>query len=109
LARVQSARQNPRGARQLFQEADFDCIAEWGFDFVRLPLAYRNWAPQPGRIIEAVLPEIDQAVTWGQARGILVDICLHHALGPPPADVLSLWIDGSDGGEALRAQGQEHA
>ena len=28
-----------------FREEDFQWIADWGFDFVRLPLDYRCWSP----------------------------------------------------------------
>ena len=27
-----------------FRESDFEWIAEWGFDFVRLPMSYQCWA-----------------------------------------------------------------
>ncbi len=88
-----------------FQESDFDLIAEWGFDFVRLPLDYQNWTPQPDRFSETDLREIDQAVAWGQARGIHVDLCLHRAPGFSVVgriDALNLWGEGPDGDEARR-------
>ncbi len=81
-----------------FRASDFDLIAGWGFDFVRLPLSYHCWSrPQdPYRLDEAVLKEIDQAVAYGRERGIHVNINLHRAPGycvNPPAEPLDLWSD----------------
>jgi len=33
-----------RGGNPPFQESDFALLAEWGFDFVRLPLSYHCWS-----------------------------------------------------------------
>ena len=43
---------------------DFRWIADWGFDFVRLPMSYLHWVEDrdPYRIREATLVRIDQAV-----------------------------------------------
>ncbi|MBV9735077.1 MAG: cellulase family glycosylhydrolase [Acidisphaera sp.] len=100
-----------RAHPQPFREADFDIIAGWGFDFVRLPLHYRVWTEAPGRYDERQLAEIDQAVRWGRARGIHVDLCLHTAPGYNVGDGyaeeraagLDLWGEGEPG-EAARAQ-----
>ena len=95
-----------------FREADFDIIAGWGFDFARLPLNYRLWTPAPGRYDEAALREIDQAVVWGQARGIHVCLCLHTAPGysidggalrAERAAGLDLWAPGAAGAPARAA------
>lgn len=71
----------------------FRWIAEWGFDFVRLPLNYRMWLKKKTRsdevipaedtydIDESVLELIDQAITYGERHGIHVCLCLHHAPG----------------------------
>jgi endoglucanase len=88
-----------------YQEWDFDTLAEWGFDFVRLPTDYRCWTAAPGVYNERALAEIDQAVAWGRARGIHVNLCLHRAPGycvNPPAEPLNLWSAGADGEEARR-------
>ena len=44
-----------------FIEEDFKMIADWGFDFVRLPLSYRVWssAEQPFVINKEKLAFID--------------------------------------------------
>ncbi|MBV8890116.1 MAG: cellulase family glycosylhydrolase [Alphaproteobacteria bacterium] len=93
------------GTEKPFREQDFDIIARWGFDFVRLPLDYRIWTPQPGQYNELQLKELDQAVEWAGARGIHVDLCLHRAPGYSVAgkiDALDLWAEGAAGDEARR-------
>lgn len=83
-----------------FLESDFDMLKGWGFDFVRLPMDYRAWTKSPGEYIEAQLKEIDEAVKWGRAKGVHVNICMHRAPGycvNPPAEKLDLWADGMDG------------
>ena len=56
-----------------FLEADFDLIAEWGFNFVRLPLSYQCWAGEskPREMNEAQLREIDDAVKMGRAPAFM--------------------------------------
>jgi endoglucanase len=81
---------------QPFREEDFDIIAEWGFDFVRLPMDYRCWTDpnNPKQLKEAVLKEIDQAVQFGRSRRIHVCINFHRAPGycvNPPREPLDLW------------------
>jgi aryl-phospho-beta-D-glucosidase BglC (GH1 family) len=86
-----------------YQEFDFDAIATWGFNFVRLPTDYHIWTPQPGVYLEKPLKEIDQAIMWARQRQIHVNLCLHRAPGycvNPPAEPLNLWIDGTIGEEA---------
>jgi endoglucanase len=81
-----------------FQESDFAWMAEWGFDFVRLPLSYRCWTA-PGDwldIREEGLRAVDGAVALGQKYRIHVNINLHRAPGycvNPPAEPLDLWSD----------------
>ena len=66
-----------------FREEDFAAIAEWGFNFVRLPLSYRCWSdPQHWREFrEPVLKEIDDAVALGRRYGIHVNLNFHRAPG----------------------------
>lgn len=66
-----------------FRESDFALMAEWGFNFARLPMSYWTW----GRIDdwdyfdESVLKEIDQALDWGRQYGIHIDLNMHRAPG----------------------------
>lgn len=92
-----------KGRHGAYLEWDFDTLAAWGFDFVRLPTDYRIWTEAPGVYKEAQLKDIDQAVAWGRQRKIHVNLCLHRAPGycvNPPAEPLNLWTIGPDGDEA---------
>lgn len=80
-----------------FQELDFEWMAEWGFNFARLPLSYRCWsdAGSPARR-EAVLARLNEAVDFGKRYGIHVNLNLHRAPGycvNPPVEPLNLWKD----------------
>jgi endoglucanase len=86
------------GASPPFVEQDFELIADWGFDFVRLPLDYRCWSPGKDwkLISERVLKEIDQAVEYGKQHGVHVCLNFHRAPGycvNPPAEPFDLWSD----------------
>lgn len=76
------------------QEDHFKWIADWGFDFVRLPMTYRAWlkrkvkrgdAPltpeEVYQIDETTLELIDRAVEYGGKHGVHVNLCFHHAPG----------------------------
>ncbi len=79
-----------------FVETDFAWMAEWGFDFVRLPLSYHCWSDAKDwkRLDEPVLKEVDQAVELGRRHGIHVNLNFHRAPGycvNPPAEPTDLW------------------
>jgi endoglucanase len=81
-----------------FRETDFQWMAEWGFDFARLPMDYREWTPAdaPSRLDEESLADIDQAVEWGRKYGVHVSLNLHRAPGytvARPPEKLNLWTD----------------
>jgi endoglucanase len=81
-----------------FLEEDFERIASWGFDFVRLPMDYRTWTDpsEPRRLDEDVLRDVDRAVSWGERYGIHVDINFHRAPGycvNRPKEPTELWTD----------------
>ena len=83
-----------------FREADFAWMAEWGLNFVRLPLDYRCWAEPGGEgpLREPVLKEIDQAVGFGEKHHIHVNINFHRAPGytvARPSEEKDLWSDES--------------
>jgi endoglucanase len=81
-----------------FREEDFDIIADWGFDFVRLPMSYRFWA-QPEALFdidEKALQQVDKAIEFGRQRGIHVNINFHRIPGfcvGEPMEPASLWTD----------------
>lgn len=67
------------GYPEPFREEEFQWIADWGFNFVRLPLSYWNWS-KPGEYYEMderVLEDLDNAVKWGQ--GIFVFMMIFFA------------------------------
>jgi len=86
------------GRNQPFAEDDFRLMADWGFDFVRLPMDYRCWTDpaDPYKLKESVLAEIDQAVEFGRRYGVHVSLNLHRAPGytvARPPEKLNLWTD----------------
>lgn len=90
---------------QPFLEWDFDFLAAFGFDYVRLPMDYRIWTVPGGGWRDDRLAEIDQAIAFARARNIHVTLCLHRAPGycvGLPAEPLDLWGDGVGGDEARR-------
>ena len=76
---------NPEWGRhnESFVEADFEWMAGWGFNFVRLPMSYRCWADpkNPFRLFEPTLKQIDRAVEWGVRYGVHVCLNFHRAPG----------------------------
>jgi aryl-phospho-beta-D-glucosidase BglC (GH1 family) len=93
------------GNARPFDEWAFDFMAEHGFDFVRLPLDYKSWTSESGSYDESRLKWLDQAVQWGQSRGIHMCLNLHRAPGycvNPPKEKLNLWDTGEAGEEARR-------
>jgi len=66
-----------------FEEADFEAMAEWGFDFARLPLNYWWWGDRNdwSVIREEPLKEIDRAVDLGRQYGVHVNLSFHRCPG----------------------------
>jgi endoglucanase len=86
------------GNNKPFAEADFAWMADWGFDFVRLPLSYWCWSSRDDwrQMREPALKEIDRAVEFGRQHRIHVNLNLHRAPGycvNPPAEPFDLWKD----------------
>lgn len=82
-----------------FSEQDFKWIADWGFNFVRLPMSYLCWT-EPGdwrKLRDDELKHIDEAVEFGKRYGVHVNLNFHRAPGycvNPPAEPKDLWTDG---------------
>ena len=72
---------NQRGV--VLSESDFEWMAEWGFDFARLPLSYWAWTNRKDwmSIDERALAPVDQAIEYGRQHGIHVNLCLHRIPG----------------------------
>lgn len=88
---------NPNN-QSLFDEQDFEIMAEWGFNFVRLPLSYWSWSSEDDwyRIDEDRMKEIDQAVEFGKQYNLHVNINFHRLPGyciNPPKPPTNLFED----------------
>jgi endoglucanase len=81
-----------------FRESDFEWIANWGFNFVRLPMSYLCWSKNDDwlQIRDEELKHIDQAIEFGRQYDVHVNINFHRAPGycvNPPKEPLDLWTD----------------
>jgi endoglucanase len=81
-----------------FRETDFAWIADWGFNFVRLPMSYLCWTDPSVwlKLREEELKHIDGAVELGGKYGVHVNMNFHRAPGycvNPPKEPLDLWKD----------------
>jgi endoglucanase len=68
---------------QAFHEEDFAIMAEWGFDFARLPMSYWSWSDVHDwmQIDEAALAPIDHAIELGRQYGIHLNLNFHRIPG----------------------------
>jgi len=82
-----------------FRESDFEWMAQWGFDFARLPMSYKCWVDpsDPLKFLDKPLQEIDRAVDYGRQYGIHVNLAFHRAPGycinPCSGEPTTLWTD----------------
>ena len=81
-----------------FREEDFAFLAEYGFNFVRLPLSYWCWADPENLQTpnDGALDEIEAAINLGRQYGVHVCLNFHRAPGfcvNPPGEPLDLWND----------------
>ena len=66
-----------------FLEEDFKMMADWGFDFVRLPLSYRLWSDvkNPYEINEDKISRLDEAIYFAEKYGLHTNIAMHRLPG----------------------------
>lgn len=68
-----------------FQETDFEMMAEWGFNFARIPMSYWNWskpdAAQWMKIDDDVFRLVDQVIDYGKKYHIHICLNLHRIPG----------------------------
>lgn len=64
-------------------ERDFDLMADLGFDFIRMPMSYWNWAdPKDWMTInDKPLEYVDRAIELGRQYGIHVNLNFHRIPG----------------------------
>lgn len=69
--------------RQRYQESDFRWMAQWGFNFARLPCSYWTWSSKNNwmTIDELALQPLDQAIDLGRQYGIHINLSLHRIPG----------------------------
>ena len=81
-----------------FEEKDFEIMAEWGFNFARIPLSYWCWSKEDDwyNVNEKILDEIDHVVELGKQYKIHVNLNFHRAPGyciNPPHGKTNLFED----------------
>ncbi len=66
-----------------FREDDFRWLAEWGFDFARIPMCYTLWTVGDDvyDIYEPMLAKIDRLIDLGKKYGIHIDLNFHRGPG----------------------------
>ncbi len=71
-----------RGPRE-FVESDFQWMAEWGFNFARIPLSYWAWSsPKDWMTINPdALKPLDRAIELGRQHGIHMSLGFHRIPG----------------------------
>lgn len=73
------------GVREIgsFREEHFRWLSDWGFNFARLPMHYRQWCPDDdwSKIDCAAFDKTDEAIAYGRKYGIHVQLCFHSAPG----------------------------
>ncbi|MCE5218447.1 cellulase family glycosylhydrolase [bacterium] len=88
-----------------WEEDDFRWIADWGFDFVRLPMCYLLWIEGDDvyKLSEAGLARVDRAVELGQKYHLHVNLNFHrgpgYSVNREREEPFNLWKDE----EALQA------
>ncbi len=63
------------------QESHFDLAKSAGFDSVRIPIRFSNYASFDGpdyKIDETFMKRVDQVVEWGLSKGLKIIIDMHH-------------------------------
>ena len=93
------SRDGPEDRRSgTFREDDFRWIADWGFDFVRIPMDYQLWTEGDDvyQVKEATLEQIDRVVRLGERYGLHASLNFHAAPGyciNPKPEPFNLWQD----------------
>ncbi|MFB3880828.1 MAG: glycoside hydrolase family 5 protein [Armatimonadota bacterium] len=82
-----------------WQEDDFRWIADWGFDFVRLPMCYTLWIENddPLKLSEQGLAKVDRALELGRKYHLHVCMNFHrgpgYSVNPERKEPYNLWKD----------------
>jgi endoglucanase len=68
---------------QRYRRQDFQWMADWGFNFARLPCSYWAWSTKEKwhAIDDKALAPLDEAIGFGLKHGIHLNLCLHRIPG----------------------------
>jgi endoglucanase len=71
------------GPGDKYEESDFAIMAEWGFNFARLPLNYWTWTQRDSwfNISEDALKDIDKAIEFGRQHRVHINLNFHRLPG----------------------------
>ncbi len=66
-----------------FREDDFRWMAEWGFNFARIPMCYTLWinGDDVYDIYEPMLENVDRLIDYGRAYDVHISLNFHRAPG----------------------------
>ncbi len=67
-----------------FSEDEIRWISDWGFNFIRIPMSYRNWMVDENdkyKMKESTLGKIDRVIDLGNRNGLHVSLNIHRAPG----------------------------
>ncbi len=62
-------------------EKDFDVIASWGLDHVRIPVDYNIFENEDGSFRQDGFDRVERAIGWAKKRGLKVVLDLHKTFG----------------------------
>jgi len=87
-------------------EEDYQRIASWGFNLVRLSLFWESLEPTRGSFDQAYLDRVGDVLDWAHAAGLDVILDFHQDVyGPPYGRGLPAWSARTDG-EPFEPQGE---
>jgi endoglycosylceramidase len=76
-------------------EADYVRMASWGFNVVRLPIAWSYVEPQPGQYDETYFTQrVDLDIKWAKQHGMYVIIDMHQYQWSPHFTYYDTWTAG---------------
>jgi aryl-phospho-beta-D-glucosidase BglC (GH1 family) len=91
------------GRRNGPEESDFAQMASWGFNVIRLPIAWSFIEPQPNQYDESYLAEqVDRVIDFADRHGILVVLEMHQFQWSP-------CFSGGNGAPAWACEGRGYS
>lgn len=103
------------GLWDIHTESDYKKMASWGFNAVRLPIAWNFIEPQPGKYDESYLSKhVDKDIAWAAKNGLYVILDMHQYDWSPYFTYHDSWHTAgvpswAVSGYPNTAEGQAHA